>query len=108
MFLKDFQKFIDKCDENNKELIIGIDANETDDEGTDLKEFLLDNDLVDVFQHLHPNVTPPNTYQQSNNRLDYIFIAPALTPALKAIRFLPFNVPFLTDHGALFADFDKT
>eukprot|EP00957_Ditylum_brightwellii_P193212 14711746-Ditylum_brightwellii.AAC.1 len=68
----------------------------------------MDNNLVDAFRHLHPDVTPPHTYQQSNNRLDYIFIMPALTPALKAIGFLLFNVPFLTNHGALFSDFDKT
>eukprot|EP00957_Ditylum_brightwellii_P034958 2649446-Ditylum_brightwellii.AAC.1 len=39
--------------------------------------------------------------------LDYISITPALIPALKAVGFLPFNVPFLTDHGMIFADFDK-
>eukprot|EP00957_Ditylum_brightwellii_P119740 9135874-Ditylum_brightwellii.AAC.1 len=32
---------------------------------------------------------------------------PALTPALKAVGFLPFNVPFLTDHGSLFANFEE-
>jgi hypothetical protein len=68
----------------------------------------MDNNLVDAFRHLHPDVTPPTTYQRSNNRLDYIFITSALTPALKATGFLPFNIPFLTDHGALFANFDKT
>eukprot|EP00957_Ditylum_brightwellii_P187519 14280638-Ditylum_brightwellii.AAC.1 len=68
----------------------------------------MDNDLVYAFRHLHPDATPPNTYQRSINRLDYIFITPAHTPALKATGFLPFNEPFLTDHGALFADFDKT
>eukprot|EP00957_Ditylum_brightwellii_P049404 3748806-Ditylum_brightwellii.AAC.1 len=32
---------------------------------------------------------------------------PALTPALKAVKFLPFNVPFLTDHSSLFANFEE-
>eukprot|EP00957_Ditylum_brightwellii_P001643 127364-Ditylum_brightwellii.AAC.1 len=68
----------------------------------------MDNDLVDAFGHLHLDVTPPNTYQSSNNRQVYIFITPSLTPALKAVGLLPFNILFLTDHGALFADFDKT
>ena len=108
LFFKDFQKFIDKCHANNEELIIGIDANDTDNEGTDLNGFLMENDLVDAFRHLHPDTTPPHTYQQSSNRLDYIFVTPALTPALKASGFLPFNVPFFSDHGALFAEFDKT
>eukprot|EP00957_Ditylum_brightwellii_P007223 548804-Ditylum_brightwellii.AAC.1 len=50
---------------------------------------------------------PPNTYQHSNNRLDYIFLTPVLLPALSLVGFLPFNVPFLTDHGFLFANFDE-
>eukprot|EP00957_Ditylum_brightwellii_P139009 10595421-Ditylum_brightwellii.AAC.1 len=66
--------------------------------GTDLYTFLLENDLMDAFCHLHPEVTPPNTYQRSDNCLDYICITPVLTPALKAVGFLPFNVPFLTDN----------
>eukprot|EP00957_Ditylum_brightwellii_P205435 15343879-Ditylum_brightwellii.AAC.1 len=92
---------------NKEELIIGIDANETDAEGTDLHSFLFENELVDAFCHLHLDATPPNTYQCSENCLDYIFITPALTPALKAVGFLPFNVPFLTDHGSLYANFDE-
>eukprot|EP00957_Ditylum_brightwellii_P149546 11388126-Ditylum_brightwellii.AAC.2 len=88
-------------------MIIGINANETDNIGTGLQTFLLGNELIDAFSHLHPDIAPPHTYQHSDNRLDYIFITPALIPALKGVGFLPFNLPFLTDHGALFADFDK-
>eukprot|EP00957_Ditylum_brightwellii_P197658 15058318-Ditylum_brightwellii.AAC.1 len=69
-----------------------------DAEGTDLHTFLIENEFVGAFCHLHPDANPPNTYQRSENRLDYIFITPALTPALKTVRFLLFNVPFLTDH----------
>eukprot|EP00957_Ditylum_brightwellii_P030217 2287185-Ditylum_brightwellii.AAC.1 len=107
MFLKDFKKFIDQQISKNEELIIGIDANETDNIGTGLQTFLLENDLEDAFTHLHPDIAPPHRYQRSDNRLDYIFITPALILALKAVGFLPFNVPFLTNHGALFANFDK-
>eukprot|EP00957_Ditylum_brightwellii_P170565 12983569-Ditylum_brightwellii.AAC.1 len=63
----------------------------------------MENDLVDAFRHLHPDTTPPHTYQRSSNQLDCIFVTPTLMPALKATGFLPFNIPFLTDHGALFA-----
>eukprot|EP00957_Ditylum_brightwellii_P198845 15156457-Ditylum_brightwellii.AAC.1 len=78
-----------------------------DAEGTDLCTFLIENELVDAFHHLHPDAIPPNTYQCIENRIDYIFITPALTPVLKAVGFLPFNVPFLTDHGSIFADFEE-
>eukprot|EP00957_Ditylum_brightwellii_P142991 10894954-Ditylum_brightwellii.AAC.1 len=107
LFLKDFKKIIDQQIGSNEELIIGIDTNETDSNGTGLQTFFIENDLVDAFSHLHPNTAPPNTYQHSNNRLDYIFISPALILTLKAVGFLLFNVPFLTDYGVIFADFDK-
>eukprot|EP00957_Ditylum_brightwellii_P043769 3319269-Ditylum_brightwellii.AAC.1 len=67
IFLKDFQTFLDQHIYNDEELINGIDANETDKAGTDLHAFLLENNLVDAVCHLHPEVTPPNTYQHSNN-----------------------------------------
>eukprot|EP00957_Ditylum_brightwellii_P026008 1966542-Ditylum_brightwellii.AAC.1 len=30
---------------------------------------------------------------------------PTLIPDIKAVSFLPFNVPFLSDHGSMYADF---
>eukprot|EP00957_Ditylum_brightwellii_P023296 1758066-Ditylum_brightwellii.AAC.1 len=45
-------------------------------------------------------------FQRSENCLNYIFINPAIIPALRLVGFLPFNVSFPTDHGSMFADFD--
>eukprot|EP00957_Ditylum_brightwellii_P000692 54421-Ditylum_brightwellii.AAC.1 len=106
-FFCNFTAFIDEKIGNDKELIISIDVNETDAETTDLHKFSHNNDLVDAFKHAHPDITPPSIYQQSNNRLNYIFLTPALLPALLPVGVLPFNVPFLTDHGSLLADFDE-
>eukprot|EP00957_Ditylum_brightwellii_P200368 15275771-Ditylum_brightwellii.AAC.1 len=50
---------------------------------------------------------PPNTYQHGDKHIDYIFITPALIPALWSTGFLPFNIPFISDHGATYADFDE-
>eukprot|EP00957_Ditylum_brightwellii_P188752 14367535-Ditylum_brightwellii.AAC.1 len=44
-------------------------------------------------------------FQRSENHLDYIFVTLAIIPALRLVGFLPFNVPFLTDHGSMFVDF---
>eukprot|EP00957_Ditylum_brightwellii_P016456 1237179-Ditylum_brightwellii.AAC.3 len=84
-----------------------MDANEVDTPGSALLKFLSKHDLVDTFANKHPNATPPHTYQRSDNRLDCIFVTPALLPCITAVGFLPFNVPFLTDHGALYAECDK-
>eukprot|EP00957_Ditylum_brightwellii_P137168 10458016-Ditylum_brightwellii.AAC.1 len=84
-----------------------MDANEVDTPGSALRKFIIKNSLVDAFANKHPNVTPPHTYKRSNNRFDYIFVTPALVPCMTAIDFLPFNAPYLTDHGALYADFNE-
>eukprot|EP00957_Ditylum_brightwellii_P005405 412221-Ditylum_brightwellii.AAC.1 len=84
-----------------------MDANEVDTPGSALQKFINKNDMVDAFANKHPNVTSPHTYQRRGNMLDYISVTPALLPCITAVSFLPFNIPFLTDHGALYADFDK-
>eukprot|EP00957_Ditylum_brightwellii_P117345 8949704-Ditylum_brightwellii.AAC.1 len=84
-----------------------MDANNDDQVQSDFRRFYHQNDLVHVFAHLHPGTTPPNTYQRGGKRIKYIFIMPALIPALRATEFLPFNIPFASDHGAAFANFDE-
>eukprot|EP00957_Ditylum_brightwellii_P086203 6559064-Ditylum_brightwellii.AAC.1 len=100
-------KFIANRIGNEEELIIGTDANEVDTPGSALQKFINKNDLVNAFADKHPTATPLHTYQRNNNRLDYIFATPALLPSITAVGFFPFNIPFLTDHGALYADFNK-
>eukprot|EP00957_Ditylum_brightwellii_P143723 10950077-Ditylum_brightwellii.AAC.1 len=83
-----------------------MDANDTDQANSDFRKFHSQCDLVDVFAHPHPDISPPHTYQHSDNRIDYIFITPALTPALQSTVYLPFNIPFISDYGSTYADFD--
>eukprot|EP00957_Ditylum_brightwellii_P139610 10640863-Ditylum_brightwellii.AAC.1 len=83
LFFCDFTRFINSRLEKDEELIIGINANETDEVTSNIHKFLTDTDLVNAFRHAHPNVTPPNTFQRSDNCLDYIFITPAIIPAFK-------------------------
>eukprot|EP00957_Ditylum_brightwellii_P140446 10700763-Ditylum_brightwellii.AAC.1 len=84
-----------------------MDANEVDMPGSALQKFINKNDLGDALANKHPNVTPPHTYQRRDNRLDYIFVTPAFLPCITTVCFLPFNAPFLTEHGALYADFEE-
>jgi hypothetical protein len=101
-FLQDFSDFVGSRIKQDKELIIGMDANNDNQDQSDLRRFLRQNDLVDVF-----GVTPPNTYQRGDKCIDYIFITPALIPALQSTGFLTFNLPFTSDHGAAYVDFDE-
>eukprot|EP00957_Ditylum_brightwellii_P026297 1988943-Ditylum_brightwellii.AAC.1 len=84
----------------DKELIIGMNVNDEDKINSDFRKFYTSNNLIEEFRHLHPVVTPPNTYQCSENCIDYIFITLTLIPAVIPMGFLPFNVPFVSDHSA--------
>eukprot|EP00957_Ditylum_brightwellii_P036228 2744337-Ditylum_brightwellii.AAC.1 len=82
IFLQDFSKFVESRIAKDEELMIGIDANNNDQDTSDFRKCYTKNDLVDVFKRLQPGITPPNTYQQGKKWLDYIFITPALIPTL--------------------------
>eukprot|EP00957_Ditylum_brightwellii_P153317 11668205-Ditylum_brightwellii.AAC.1 len=63
---------------NDDEVIIGMDANDEDLMQSDFHKFYQENDLIDVFTHIHPTANPPATYQRLQHRLNYIFITPVL------------------------------
>eukprot|EP00957_Ditylum_brightwellii_P148238 11287184-Ditylum_brightwellii.AAC.1 len=52
-----------------------MDANNDDQVQSDFRRLYCQNDLVDVFAHLHPGVPPPNTYQRGDNCIDYLYYA---------------------------------
>eukprot|EP00957_Ditylum_brightwellii_P041969 3178419-Ditylum_brightwellii.AAC.1 len=61
-----------------------MDANDDNQDKSDLRRFHRQNNLVNVFEHLHSGITPPNTYQRGDKRIDYILITPALIPAFRS------------------------
>ena len=83
-----------------------MDANDKKGGDTNLQKFLNKHDLMDAHEQLHHHCTPPNTHQQGQEQIDYVFITPALAPALLSAGFLQFNVPFISDHCTLHVDFD--
>eukprot|EP00957_Ditylum_brightwellii_P124131 9462552-Ditylum_brightwellii.AAC.1 len=63
-------------------------------------------DMINVHSHLHGEVKAPSTYQQGQNQLDFIFITSGILLSLLTAGFLQFNVPFVSDHCTIYADFD--
>eukprot|EP00957_Ditylum_brightwellii_P208890 15359416-Ditylum_brightwellii.AAC.1 len=47
IFLKDFSYFIEDRIGNDEELIIGIDTNKVDIDGLEIKQFIINNDLIE-------------------------------------------------------------
>eukprot|EP00957_Ditylum_brightwellii_P045312 3434896-Ditylum_brightwellii.AAC.1 len=59
-----------------------MDANDKKGNNTNLQNFLDKHDLLDAHKQLHHHCTPPNTHQRGQEQIDYVFITPALAPAL--------------------------
>eukprot|EP00957_Ditylum_brightwellii_P185949 14156678-Ditylum_brightwellii.AAC.1 len=96
LFFCNFTRFIDSRLEKDEELIIGIDANETDVETSDLHKFLTETDLVDAFRHAHPNATPPNMFQH-NSDAETLLQGVSLNPPDTARQNLIANNPICCD-----------
>eukprot|EP00957_Ditylum_brightwellii_P152863 11635288-Ditylum_brightwellii.AAC.1 len=56
---------------------------------------------------MHGATLAPPTYKQGKHQLDFIFITPGIVPALLTAGSLPFNIPFISNHRAIYADFDS-
>ena len=89
--------------------ILMMDANgdyrSLKDPDKDLAQFLHDASLSDPFySKFHSS---PKTTAYGTKRIDYIFIDPALNPALTRIGYLGSHEGAFTDHSLAYADFDE-
>eukprot|EP00957_Ditylum_brightwellii_P070858 5384533-Ditylum_brightwellii.AAC.1 len=66
---------MDELQDKNHELVLSLDANEDTLEAGPFQNFIEDNDLTDVYKHLHQNLHLA-TYLRGHRRLDYVFISP--------------------------------
>eukprot|EP00957_Ditylum_brightwellii_P111418 8497785-Ditylum_brightwellii.AAC.1 len=62
-----------------------MEANKTDIPNSGFEEFYTANNLTDVFKLMCLEATPPNTYRNGDNQIDYILVMPVLTPVIKAV-----------------------
>eukprot|EP00957_Ditylum_brightwellii_P125158 9541496-Ditylum_brightwellii.AAC.1 len=89
-FLKDLTAFIDELLDKEHKLVLLLDVNEDTVEAGNFKGFIDENDLIDVYRHLHPD-SHPATYLRGNKQLDYVRITQGLLPAVLAAGYLPFH-----------------
>jgi hypothetical protein len=90
-------------------ILLMIDANETRQATSKLEDFLLDNNLRDGLQHLHPDHPSPATHDRSSDRcIDFMFGTQRLLDSIKFAGYLPFYQGVLSDHRGIFMDLDLT
>eukprot|EP00957_Ditylum_brightwellii_P076727 5831878-Ditylum_brightwellii.AAC.1 len=103
--ITDLSTFMEELQDKDHELVLSLHANEDTIEASSFKQFIEEEDLINMYKHLHSNLHPA-TYIQGQKMLDYVFITPGLIPALVAAGYLPFHMGIFLDHRTLFVDFD--
>ena len=105
----DLEKFIKERQENQEEIILSIDANET------LETQATKNTKINSIQTLQQNTGLTNMAEYTDytapthiggRQIDFCFISPNLLPAVKNFKYLPFDSITSTDHKLYCIDFD--
>jgi len=78
----------------NKEVLIGLDANENvDDPNSKIARIFDKTDLIDLHHHRHPMQSKPAIHQRGSHPIDLMLGSPILANALTHAWILPFGDP---------------
>jgi len=107
-FITDLIVQIRQWRQQDKEILVCMDANENvDDPQSKIGRIFTETDLVDLHHNRHPATRKPATYQRGTHTIDVMLGTPLFATALSAAWMLPFSNPPLIkgDHRLLGADF---
>jgi len=110
-FISDLILQVREWRSQNKEVLIGLDANEnTDSPNAHIAKLFDDTDLIDLHQHRFPAQPKPATHQRGSHPIDLLIGSPLLVTALQYAWILPFGEPAMIkgDHRLLGLDFSPT
>jgi len=110
-FISDLIQQIKQWRQQNKEVLIGMDANENiDDPNSHIARLFDETDLIDLHHHRYPTKPKPATHQRGSKPIDMMIGSPLLAAALLHAWILPFGEPTMIkgDHRLLGLDFSPT
>jgi len=106
-FINDMITFINRLLQQDHDVIIGGDFNDTiSRHNSGILKLIMQTGLVDIWQHYHPAHTTFNTYSRGSERIDTALCSPALLPHIKRIGYSPFQWITNSDHRAILLDID--
>jgi len=106
-FIPDLTAQINLWCQQNKEVLVGLDANERiDDPHSKIMCLMAETDLIDLHHHHYPSSDKPTTHQCGLHPIDLILGSPHLASTLVHAWILPFGNPPLIkgDHHLLGLD----
>ncbi|KAI2498326.1 hypothetical protein MHU86_16196 [Fragilaria crotonensis] len=105
-FRRDLCSCLQQCRENNEEILLLGDFNESIGMDPDaMQKILDDNNLADIMKRKHGGPLPP-TYARGHKCLDYAFATPNIINSVTKAGYEAFNAKYSTDHRAYYVDFN--
>ncbi len=125
-FILDLQAWLEHKIQDQYDIILSLDANEsiTQETGSispltynpeqptagnghdgSLMTLIRTCGLRDPLTVQHPDRPPPTTYSRGPNRIDYILVSSNILPTVIRSGMLPFDSVFISDHRPCFVDF---
>ena len=107
-FDHDMVKFVNKRKASGAPVLLLLDAN-TPVDSKEMKKFMKETGLKNVFTACHPHTSPPRTYDRGRTCLDMALGCDDAIDLVKAVGYLPFYELGPDDHRAMFLDlyYDK-
>jgi hypothetical protein len=107
-FINDLTHFILELQQQQHDIIIGGDFNDTiHRHQSGLLKLIMNTGLVDIWNHRHPTHPPFNTYARGSERIDTVVLCTStLLPHVRKIGYAPFEWFTNSDHRALFLEID--
>jgi len=93
-FISDLTMQINSWRQQHKEVLVGLDANESvDDPRSKIMRLMAETDLIDLHHHCYPSSNKPATHQHGSHPIDLILGSPCLASTLVHAWILPFGDP---------------
>eukprot|EP00957_Ditylum_brightwellii_P019567 1475750-Ditylum_brightwellii.AAC.1 len=89
-FLLDLTNLLHDLQTKEHEIVLSLDANKGILQDGAFDRFIVNNNLADAYNCVHPK-SHPATYLRGSKGLDYMLVTPGLLPAITAIGYLPFH-----------------
>jgi hypothetical protein len=107
LILEDLGKRIKALKEENHEIILSIDANDTlQNISSEFTKFALQHGLSDILVDRHGTDGEPATYARGTRRIDYVMATQAINEYVKAAGIMPLKTFSDSDHRPNFVDID--
>ena len=108
-FMTDLTTFLNQLKDNNHDIIVGGDWNETlTDPRSKVLKLSTTIGLVDPWIHLYPDHEDFATHERGSQRIDYVLVSQSLLSSIRSISYSPVGMIQNNDHRTVLLQMDVT